>query len=252
MLQKKYTKYGDIYIIPDQEIYILFWEKICSILLNNNQKKIASKIALSGGNTAKKFYKNIVSTLDRSSLIKKYDINSNNIQWTVSDERYVPLSHQDSNFGQAKKYFFPYLDIKEKNTIPWNTDLHSQDAVNNFNCYWKNNPYLFDICVLGMGSDAHIASIFPYSSLLQNKKKCYFSTVDVKDKGKRLTITPFGLYYCQFIFILITESSKANTLKAVHYETYNPLEKPVQLTAKLSQSKVMWFISESVAKDSII
>ena len=118
-------------------------------------------IALAGGRTPAPIY---------SCLAEFDDIPWHAIQVFWGDERCVPLNHAWSNYAMAMDSLLRHVPILPEHIHPICTD--GVIAEDNAYCYTqllrnmlpvdrKNNIPLFDIVLLGMGSDGHIASLFP-------------------------------------------------------------------------------------------
>jgi len=74
-------------------------------------------LALSGGNTPKLLYKQLIN----GNYLNKLDLSKIFIYF--SDERYVSPDDDRSNYGLADKYLLTKLDIPEKNIFPVNTSF---------------------------------------------------------------------------------------------------------------------------------
>ena len=76
--------------------------------------------------------------------------------------------------------------------------------------YFKNKKIKFDICLLGMGNDGHVASIFPNTNIL--KKRFIVSSVDRRDY-KRITIGLKIINNSKRIFLWLSNKSKTSIFK---------------------------------------
>lgn len=116
--------------------------------------------------------------LDRSNL--------NNLTATLTDERYGPVGHADSNsqqlqeagFEPGRVNFLPVLDGKPPEATAF-------DFANQIQRNFETND--FKIGLFGIGADGHIAGIKPGSPAVTSLKPVeYF----YGDDFKRITITP--------------------------------------------------------------
>ena len=201
-------------------------------------------IALTGGSTPKAFY----SWLNERKQDKQ-PLSLKNLVWTVSDERCVPLTDIESNFGNADRGFLRSFRISENQKIYWRTELEPNLAATRFEAIWAERfgtDRCFDLCFLGMGEDCHTASIFPGSILLEKVSRTRFSAVEAPDKGWRLTVTPEGLIKCRQIVVTVSGAGKAAALREVLEGEYNPLAKPVQILSRCPE-KVTWLVDFEAA-----
>ncbi|PWU07379.1 MAG: 6-phosphogluconolactonase [Verrucomicrobia bacterium] len=231
------SEYGNLIICEELEIFKKIVQEIEDSVKPHNK---TTSVALTGGSTPKSFYKWAAS----HKVFKKPVLN--HIQWMTSDERYVPLESPESNFGNADRLMLSPLSISPKNKYPWDVTASPPQAAKFYNDHFFPNS-CFDLCLLGMGDDCHIASIFPNSPLISAKNSENFTSIIVPEKGTRLTITPQGLNYCHKIIMIVTGTAKSGALKKVLHGPFNPLEKPAQLHKNWA-SKVTWLIDPSAAK----
>ena len=154
-----------------------------------NFKKIAKKsevskkrfsFVLTGGSSPVRLYKKI----------SKERLNWKNVDFFWGDERFVGKNSNSSNFKLANKNLLKYLDIKKKQIYSINTNLPSASlsSINyskKIKKYFKKSKVSFDLVLLGMGDDGHIASIFPKN--LQKKSNKIARSV-VKKDFERITI----------------------------------------------------------------
>jgi 6-phosphogluconolactonase len=199
--------------------------------------------------------------------------------FTVSDERHVPLGSEESNFGHAARHLLDPLAVPSAQRHPWPVRLTPSVAAEAYRRAWTvlaGPGRAYDVCILGLGYDAHTASIFPGSPLLSgfapfdrlraaSKKPANSSaglssfakaSKDVPElfvaldtsKGKRLTITPAGLRACDLVIIMTQGVEKAVAMKQVFLGPYDPLNTPAQIL-KTCADRVVWLVDKTAAKD---
>ncbi len=114
--------------------------KLSSVFL---KRKDHLHVALAGGKTPMEFYK----------LLSKQNIPWERFSFFLTDERFVPLDSDKSNYRNIKE------SLGERATLyPVNTSLPIDSACLE---YSKALPESLDIALLGVGEDGHTASLFP-------------------------------------------------------------------------------------------
>ncbi len=98
-------------------------------------------VALCGGQTVKPLYQ----ALSQTPLAKQ-------AHFFQTDERFVPATHPDSNQKMIREI------LKPAHFTPFNTDLQIETSIED---YTAKIPTQFDLIILSLGPDGHIASIFP-------------------------------------------------------------------------------------------
>lgn len=159
-------------------------EKYISTVLES--KKIFS-LVLSGGLLLQSLYK---------ALFYIDTIPWERIHFFISDERCLPQDNQDSNFKHAVNSLLRRSNIPLRN-IHWiNTDIVPlKKAANEYEKTLKNflarNSNQFDLLLLSLGPDGHIASLFPgFSALLEKKKMVVLTEKSLLDpRVQRITMT---------------------------------------------------------------
>ena len=173
----------------------------------DKKKKSRSRLSfvLTGGSSPINLYKKLAKS---------------NIDWSIidlfwGDERFVSNKSKNSNFKLANDLFIKKVKIKKQNLFYINTkrkDINqsSLEYQNKIKNYFKNKKIRFDICLLGMGNDGHVASIFPNTNIL--KKKFIVSPVNRGD-FKRVTIGLKVINNSKKIFLWLSKKSKTSTFK---------------------------------------
>ena len=115
----------------------------------------------------------------------------------------------------ANDLFIKKVKINKRNLFYINTktkDINqsSLEYQNKIKKYFKNKKIRFDICLLGMGDDGHVASIFSDTNIL--KKNFIVSSVDRRDY-KRITIGLKIINNSKRIFLWLSNKSKTSIFK---------------------------------------
>lgn len=144
-----------------------------------NNKRFS--FVLTGGKSPVRLYKKMA----------KIKIDWSNIDLFWGDERFVSKKSKNSNYNLAYKHFVKEIKIKKKNIFSINTDLkNSSLSSKNYSKiirdYFKNKKISFDLILLGMGKDGHIASIFPESKELTEN---FISKSVIRKDFKRITLS---------------------------------------------------------------
>ena len=200
--------------------------------------------ALTGGSTPKDWYRWCVAEKALPAGLLE------TVHWTVSDERCVPVASEESNFGNADRLLLTPLGVPLAHKHPWAVDeLTPTAAAADYarriaNLVGEKKTYAG--CFLGMGPDAHTASLFPGSPLLASDDDRLFAAVEAPGKGWRLTLTPAGLRACGLIVVMALGEAKAPALQRVMTGPHEPWKNPAQVL-KTCADRVVWLVDEAAA-----
>ena len=199
---------------------------------------------LSGGSSPKKLFELLASDRYRKQ-----------IDWTkvfffFGDERYVPADHPDSNYLMAKKALFDALQISPGQIFRMKTELAPEEAAlayeKDLQGYFVNNLVRFDLVLLGLGDDAHTASLFPHTSVLQEKDSLVKALYIEKVKMNRITLTAPCINQAAAIAFLVYGPSKAEAVQHILEGGQNIQEYPAQLI-RPNGGSLHWFLDEAAA-----
>ncbi len=201
--------------------------------------------AFTGGSTPQDFYRWAAAGNKLSHALQS------RAAYTVSDERHVPLTDAQSNFGYADRLLLAPLNTAPARKLPWPVELAPAEAAQRYTRPMTDlvGPHAaYDLCCVGMGDDAHTLSIFPGSPLLNTDHGQRFAAVEVPGKGMRLTLTPTGLARCGHIVVMALGAAKAPVLKRVLRGPLNLAENPIQLL-RAHAARVTWLVDAAAASE---
>jgi len=180
----------------------LFREKI----KNKGNKRFS--FVLAGGLGPIKLYKN---------LAKEKNINWKKIDFFISDERYVKDTSQNSNIKMCKKYFLDKIKISNDQIYKISTNIKPvyKCTINyekKIKGYFSNRKICFDLILLGMGNDGHIASLFKKNINKKTDKNVNFVK---RNDFVRITLTLKCLNNSRSIFLWVPNKSKINIVRKI-------------------------------------
>ena len=162
---------------------------------------------LTGGPSPKKLYQKLASS----------DINWKNIDLFWGDERFVSKKSINSNYRLVYDNLLKKIKIDKENIYPLITDKSEIKKTvieyrKSIRRYFKKRKISFDIFLLGMGNDGHVASIFPNSKEI--KKKFIVSHVNKKD-FKRITLGMNIINNSKNIFLWLNTKKKTRIFESL-------------------------------------
>lgn len=169
--------------------------------------------------------------------------------FTVSDERWVPAASPDSNFGNAARLLLDPLAVPAGHRVPWPVELAPAVAAAAYAgevTRIAGAGRAYDLCLLGLGDDAHTASLFPGSPLLESAGGSFFAAIDVPGKGWRGTITPEGLRACGLVVLLVMGAGKAGAVRRIFRGHEAPAAAPARLLRDCA-ARVVWLLDDAAA-----
>jgi 6-phosphogluconolactonase len=200
-------------------------------------------IALSGGSTPKPLYEAIAAQ----------DLPWDKIHVFWGDERYVPPSHPDSNEGMARQAWLSKVSIPAANIHPMPTGAddpaiaaqqHEQQLQDFFQVKPGDIPAL-DVVLLGMGDDAHTASLFPHTEALQ---VCdHLITVGNKDGQPRITFTIPLINQARCVMFIVAGASKQPALAQVFAPSADSNLYPSRLIQPFEE--LWWLLDEDAGQN---
>ena len=242
---------SEIIIVEDlhslsRKAAVLFVEQAAAVL----KTRPFFSMALSGGSTPKHLYR-----LLNSDPGLKDAVAWEKIHFFWGDERHVPPDHAQSNYRMAYEAMLSALPLPQGNIhriISEDSDAgraarrYAQEISRFFQLQAGQFPH-FDLIWLGMGPDGHVASLFPQTAALTEKKLLVAANWVEKFQSYRITMTPPVLNHAECIIFLVSGANKAESLKHVLEGGEQAQQLPAQMIQPL-HGKLYWIIDRAAAK----
>lgn len=184
-------------------------------LKSRNQKPMT--IGFCGGGSVVGFLK-AVAKHDKDQLKELF----RNVHFFMVDERMVPLDSPDSNFKLLREHLFSELVhtgvLAENQLHPFVVQEAQKDkGVREYSKKLAEHGGTLHCTVLGVGPDAHIASLFPQHPALLSDEELYLGLSDSpKPPPERVSASPKLVQKSELAFVLFVGENKRQA-----YEQFN-------------------------------
>ena len=163
-----------------------------------------------------------------------------------SDERNVPHTSSESNFGEAwRAGLHTVKTLREGQYFPMPVGDHLDEQALLYEECIRSTCGTVDVVMLGMGTDGHTASLFPCTAALEEHKRWVVANYVPALKKERLTLTFPGIAAARLVCVYVFGEAKHPALQKVLHPS--PLE-PLLPAARLgSQEKPVLFFLDRAA-----
>ncbi|MFB3880562.1 MAG: 6-phosphogluconolactonase [Armatimonadota bacterium] len=201
-------------------------------------------IALSGGNTPRRLYRLLATTYRVVIPWRKV-----HIFW--SDERFVPPDHPHSNYRMAKEALLDHIPIPHDHVHPMPTLLpeieeaaqaYEETLMSNFPGQWPR----FDLILLGMGPDGHVASLFPHNIALEEEARVVTAVRAESEIPLRLTLTLPAINHAANVWFLAAGKEKV-TAVTLAFAPHATLTTAPASGVKPPNGSLIWWLDQAAA-----
>ncbi|KAI3808757.1 hypothetical protein L1987_24718 [Smallanthus sonchifolius] len=248
------TTEKDVQVFDSEEALSISLAKYTADLSEKFAKQNGSfTVVLSGGSLIKSLRK-----LVEAPYVDSIDWSKWHVFWV--DERVVPKNHPDSNYLLAYDGFLSKVPIPSGNVYAINDALSAEAAADDYETCIKHlihNKIIsvsessgfpkFDLMLLGMGPDGHVASLFPGHPLVQEKKKWVsFIKESPKPPPERITFTFPVINSSANIALVVAGAGKAHPVHVALGNGEDSDVLPVQMVSP-DEGKLTWFLDKDAA-----
>lgn len=194
----------------EEEYAVLICQEIFNQYLLSIEDHHFFTFVLSGGETPKLIFNELIQVYK-----EKIDWSKVHFFWT--DERCVSKSHEVSNYKLAFDFLLRYINPASINRIEG--ELLPEVAVENYETkivelmgLKKETTGTFDLILLGMGLDGHVASIFPGEELKYSKNGLVGYITSIKNGYQRITLSMKAVNNSRITILMVSSKEKEDLL----------------------------------------
>jgi|SRR5579862_5606697 len=223
-------------------------KRAAQLLVEIATKAVSQKgsfdLVLSGGSTPKTLYSLLVSDLALHSQLP-WD----KMHIFFGDERHVGPDDSQSNFHMASEAMISKSPLKPEQVFRMKGEYEeSEQAAEEYGQAIREHFKLsdgqfprFDLVLLGMGPEGHVASLFPGTKALRENRRIAVHNWVGKVLMDRITLTAPAINNAANVICMVTGAEKAQALAAVLEHVYEPEQLPAQLIQPTNGS-LLWLV----------
>lgn len=208
------------------------------------RQKGSFELVLSGGSTPKALYGLLVDDPAFRSQVPW-----EKMHLFFGDERHVKPEDPQSNYRMAWEAMISKSPLKpEQVTRVKAENPNAEDAAKDYEqairTYFKladGQFPRFDLVLLGMGSEGHVASLFPGTKALRENRRIVVHNWVGKVLMDRITLTAPAINNARHIISMVTGADKCPALTAVLERVYEPDQLPAQLIQP-ANGTLLWLV----------
>jgi 6-phosphogluconolactonase len=203
------------------------------------------RVSLSGGSTPKTLY----GLLASDEFTGRFPWPR--VSWYWGDERFVPYDHPDSNYWMTREAMLAKAPVPPGNIHPIPTDGAPEDAARRYERILQEaygaatlDPQrpLFDITLLGLGSDGHTASLLPGEPVLTERKRWVAAVSHGRPAEVRITMTYPAIESSRRVAFLVVGKEKAAIFGAIRAGNSQVPAARIRPVGEL-----FWFVDQAAA-----
>lgn len=206
---------ANLEVLPDLDALVA---RAADLMTSIARSKPRVAIALSGGSTPRPLYR-LLATPPRLEAFPW-----SQVHWFWGDERFVPSDDPASNYRMTREAMLARAPVPADHVHPMPTVGLSPEAAaaayeRTLKDFYGSDTLepgrpLFDLNLLGLGTNGHTASLFPGMPVLEERRR-WVGTMHDPEAGTRLTLTYPALESSRETVFLVAGADKNAVLHKV-------------------------------------
>jgi 6-phosphogluconolactonase len=202
-----------------------------------------ANVCLSGGSTPRFAYEAVASE-------HRDDLAWGHVHFWFGDERCVPPDHNDSNFRMADSAMLSRLPVALSNVHRIQGEQEPASAARAYDAELREqfadsaDAPSFDLLLLGVGTDGHVASLFPGASTREEESVWAVAELQPHTPPKipRVTLTPGILRRSRRVVFLVSGEGKRDVSRRVRME-----DAPLPASTITGLEQTLWLMDIAAA-----
>jgi 6-phosphogluconolactonase len=239
----------EVVVLPDPEAFVAASaERIARRCREAAEERGECAVALTGGTTPRPIY----ARLARDPYRRTVPWDRVRLFW--GDERCVPPDDPRSNFRMAQETLLQHAPIPPARVHRMPAErgdlaAAARDYAEELAAYLPQAPDgvpRFDLVLLGLGEDAHVASLFPGAPVLHETRRTVVAYYVPEVNMHRMTLTVPVLNHAAEVCFLVSGAQKADAVWRALEGPPDPERVPAQLI-RPSASRAVWLLDAAAA-----
>lgn len=183
------------------------------------------QIALTGGSISEALHRELA----RLSPGTEVDWTRVVVWW--GDDRFVPADDPDRNAGQARRAFLDAVGATQVHEMPSSDDVADVEAAARAfeEQVHEHGSGEFEVVMLGIGPDGHVASLFPGHPQLEVDDRIVVGVTDSpKPPPQRISFTFGALNRARSLWVIASGEGKAEAVAAALADTGSVTDTPAR------------------------
>jgi len=228
-----------VVVVPDADVLAAtVASRLVAKIVDAQAERGAASVVLTGGRIAAK----VLRTVEDLPAARAIDWSRVDLWW--GDERFLPAGDPDRNETQAREALLDALplDPARVHPMPAADGIDAETAAARYAAELGDPIAPFDVLMLGVGEDGHVASLFPEHPVLNETGSTAAVHNSPKPPPTRITLTMPTIQSADEVWLIAAGPDKTDAVGAA---LNGDKSKPAAHAT--GQSRTYWLLDEAAA-----
>lgn len=242
------TGHSDIHVLPDAgELAACAASQLAARLRGLQRSGVTPYVVLTGGRTG-------IAVLEHLREVATESVDWRDVHLFWGDDRFVPAADADRNELQAREALLRHVPVNPEHVHPMESsdgrygadpDAAAVAYERTLHELARPGQPLFDVCLLGVGEEGHVASLFPDSPAVMEAGRSVVGVANCpKPPPTRVTLTLPAIRRSREVWLMTSGAAKASAVAAALRQA-PPSDVPA--AGAVGEERTLWFLDEPAA-----